>query len=70
MAQTTVSYDHLNRVSTVTASSPYGTTTYTYFLDAAVNTIVDANGTTTFMEDHLGRTQSMADPSRRRGRWS
>ena len=60
--RTTIAYDHLNRVSTVTAPSPYGTTTYSYFLDGATNTIVDANGTTTFTEDHLGRTSGMSDP--------
>lgn len=62
VAQTTVSYDHLNRVSTVTAPSPYGTTSYSYFMDGAVNTIADANGTTTFGEDGLGRTASMVTP--------
>lgn len=60
--RTLVTYDHLNRVSTVTAPSPYGTTSYSYFLDGAVNTIADANGTTTFTEDHLGRISTMADP--------
>ncbi len=62
MAQTTVSNDHLNRPSTVNAASPYGTTTYTYFLDGAVNTIADANGTTTFTEDRLGRVATMVTP--------
>jgi RHS repeat-associated protein len=62
VAQTTVSYDHLNRPSTVSATSPYGTTTYTYFMDGAVNTIVDANGTTTFTEDRLGRVATMVIP--------
>lgn len=62
VAQTTVTYDHLNRVSTVTATSPLGTTSYNYFLDGAKNTITDANGTTTFTEDRLGRTATMVDP--------
>jgi RHS repeat-associated protein len=62
VAQTTVSYDHLNRPNTVTAPSPYGTTTYAYFMDGAVNTTVDPNGTTTFTEDRLGRVASMVTP--------
>src|SRR5439155_14476449 len=62
VAQTTVTYDHLNRPSTVTAPTPYGTTTYTYFTDGAVNTIADANGTTTFTEDRLARVASMVTP--------
>src|SRR5207245_7745088 len=37
VAQTTVAYDHLNRVSTVTAPTPFGTTSYAYSLDGAVN---------------------------------
>jgi YD repeat-containing protein len=48
VASTAVTYDHLNRASTVTAPAPLGTTTYTYFFDGAVNTITDATGTTTF----------------------
>gem|GEM_PF-5680394 len=51
VAQTTVTYDHLNRVSTVTAPSPLGTTSYAYFLDGALNTVTDATGTTTFTQD-------------------
>ena len=62
VAQTTVSFDHLNRPSIVTAPSPLGTTTYTYFLDGAINTIADATGTTTLSEDHLGRIATMVDP--------
>jgi RHS repeat-associated protein len=62
VVQTTVTYDHLNRPSTVTAPSPYGTTTYAYFMDGVVNTIADANGTTTFTEDRLGRVASMVTP--------
>jgi RHS repeat-associated protein len=62
VAQTTVTYDHLNRVSTVTAPSPLGTTTYGYFMDGAVSSVVDATGTTTFTEDHLGLVATMVDP--------
>ncbi len=62
VAQTTVSYDHLNRVSTVTAPSPLGTTSSAYFLDGALNTVTDATGTTTFTEDHIGRVATMVDP--------
>jgi len=62
VAQTTVAYDHLNRTSTVTAPSPLGTTTYSYFMDGAVSSVVDATGTSTFTEDHLGRVATMVDP--------
>jgi RHS repeat-associated protein len=68
VAQSTVTYDHVNRVSTVAGPSPACptatsyTTTYTYFLDGAVNTICDATGTTTFAEDHLGQVATMLDP--------
>ena len=61
VAQTTVVYDHLNRVFTVTAPSPR-ITQYTYFLDGSVNQITDPSGTTTFTEDKLGRSTSMSDP--------
>jgi YD repeat-containing protein len=61
-SRTMVTYDHLNRVGSVTAPSPLGTTSYAYFLDGAVNTITDANGTTTFTEDRLARTSTMVDP--------
>ena len=46
----------------MTAPSPYGSTAYTYFLDGTVNTIADANGTTTFTEDRLGRVASLVTP--------
>jgi RHS repeat-associated protein len=62
VVQTTVTYDHMNRVSTVTAPAPLGTTTYTYFFDGATRTITDATGTTAFTEDRLGRTTRMVDP--------
>ncbi len=62
VAQTTVTYDHLNRPSTVTSPAPLGTTTYTHFLDGAINTISDATGTTTFTEDRLGQVATMVSP--------
>jgi RHS repeat-associated protein len=62
VAQTTVSFDHLNRPSTVTAPSPQLPTVFTYFLDGAINTVADSTGTTTFAEDHLGRIATMVDP--------
>ena len=60
VAQTTVTYDHLNRPSIVTA--PSGTTSYTYFQDGATQTIVDPTGTTTFTEDRLGQVATMVSP--------
>lgn len=59
---TTITYDHLNRPISVVATAPFGTTTYSYFMDGAVNTIADANGTTTFAADRLGRVATMVTP--------
>jgi RHS repeat-associated protein len=59
---TTITYDHLNRVSTVTSPAPLGTTTYAYFLDGPQQSVTDAIGTTTYTEDRLGRVASMVDP--------
>lgn len=62
VAQSTVTYDHLNRVSTVTAPAPSGTTSYSYFLDGGLSSVADPSGTTSFTEDNLGRIAAMADP--------
>ena len=59
---TTTTYDHLNRVSTVTSPAPLGTTSYAYFMDGAEQSVTDATGTTNFTEDRLGRLATMADP--------
>ena len=67
VAQTTISYDHLNRVSVVTSPPPIGkttalTTTYTYNLDGAVTAISDPTGSTTYTVDNLDRLATMVDP--------
>ena len=67
VGQTTITYDHLNRVSTVTSPAPVGTstalvTTYTYNADGAIMSISDPTGASNFTVDHLDRLATMVDP--------
>jgi RHS repeat-associated protein len=67
VGQTTIAYDHLNRVSVVTSPAPVGTpnpltTTYTYNADGAVTAVSDPVGAYTYNVDRLDRPSSMVDP--------
>ncbi len=58
-ALTTVTYDPLGRVQTVSGPS---STSYSYFQDGAISSLADATGTTSLTEDQLGRIRMAQDP--------